>query len=181
MIRSISPLLYNLGPSYLVDTLIMESTCQRGMCPLTLTSFSLFFDFAKFTSSFSDQVSFSISIKLWLSIFCPQLVMEGICQADMCHLTLTLFPWTSDYTKFTSSFHDQVDGFSITIYPRFTIYCPHVDYRGYLPIIYPYITLPEFQFHSNLFSEKMFTQSICRRQTRHRSVFTHICLYDFAI
>ena len=74
MIRSISPLLYNLGPSYLVNTLIMESTCQRGMCPLTLTSFS-WFDVAKFTSaSFGDGVSFSISIKLRLSIFCPRRV-----------------------------------------------------------------------------------------------------------
>ena len=40
MIRSVSPLQYNLGSLYLVHTLIREGTFQPGMHHLTMTSFS---------------------------------------------------------------------------------------------------------------------------------------------
>jgi len=46
VIRSVSPLPYNLGSLCLVHTLIMKGTCQSGMCHLTLTVqwFNLFYE-----------------------------------------------------------------------------------------------------------------------------------------
>ena len=55
MLRSLSPLRYNVGSSYilyLIHIFIMVCTCQSGICHLTLTSFSWSTDFIKFTSSF---------------------------------------------------------------------------------------------------------------------------------
>ena len=45
VIRSVSPFPYNLGSPYLVNTLIIVSNCQPGMCHLTLTLFSWSTDF----------------------------------------------------------------------------------------------------------------------------------------
>ena len=47
MIRSVSPLPYNLDSLYLVHTLIREVAFQLDMCDLTLTSFSWSTDFVK--------------------------------------------------------------------------------------------------------------------------------------
>ena len=62
---------------YLFHTLIMEGTCQPGMCHLTLTPFSPSSDFNTFRSNFCDLVSFSITMQ-----------PIGSLHLGMCHLTI---------------------------------------------------------------------------------------------
>ena len=52
----------NLGLLQVIHTLIMEGTCQPGICHLTLTLFSWSNDFVKFRSSFRNGVNFSIAM-----------------------------------------------------------------------------------------------------------------------
>ena len=54
VVRLVSPQLYNLGSSDLVNTIIMVSLCQPGICHLTVTSIPWSTDFVKFTSNFCD-------------------------------------------------------------------------------------------------------------------------------
>jgi len=60
--------------------LIIEGACQTGTFYLTLTSFSQSTDFVKYTSSFYDKVSFSISIQSRLTIFDPH-IDDGGCMS----------------------------------------------------------------------------------------------------
>ena len=69
VIRSVSPLPYNLGSPYLVHTLSMVCTYQPGTWHLTLNSFSRSTDFVRIKSSFGDQVVFSIAIEPRVTIF----------------------------------------------------------------------------------------------------------------
>jgi hypothetical protein len=43
---------YNLGSPYLIHTMIIEDTCQLGMCSMILTSFLWSTDFVKYKSRF---------------------------------------------------------------------------------------------------------------------------------
>lgn len=54
VILSVSSLPFTQGSPYLVHTLIMEDICQPEIYCLTLTSFSWYADFIKFTLSFHD-------------------------------------------------------------------------------------------------------------------------------
>ena len=85
--KSICPFLLNLGSRYLVYTFIIVGTCKPGMFHLTLTSFSWSTDIDKFTSSFRDQVSFSITTQSLDSPYLVHtLIMEGGCHLTMiCH------------------------------------------------------------------------------------------------
>ena len=56
VIRSVSPLPYDLDSPYLFHTLIIVCACQAGMCHLILTSFS----FSQFTDCFHIQPRFTI-------------------------------------------------------------------------------------------------------------------------
>ena len=90
----IFPLPYNLG--------------SPGMCHLTLTlTFSLLalinlhqFFMLGSLSPLPYNVGSSYILYL-IHIF----IMVFTCQSGICHLTLTSFSWSTDFIKFTSSFH----------------------------------------------------------------------------
>jgi hypothetical protein len=88
-----------------------------------------------------------------------QHIMVCTCQSAMCHLTLTSFSWCTDFVKFVSSFHDKVS-FFITIQSSFTILGPHIYHGGYTSVRH----VSPVSSYINLFSEKYFTQIICRGQ-----------------
>ena len=113
MIRSLSPLPYNLGSPCLVHTFIMEGTYQPGICHLTLTSFSWSTGFVLFASSFHDQVSFSTTYNLGLPYFGPHIDHGGTCQSGICHLTFTSFSRSADFVKFMLSFGDQAGFYNL--------------------------------------------------------------------
>ena len=73
----------------MVITLIMDAICQPGMCNLTLSSFYQSIDFVLFTSSFCDLVSSLLPYNLDSPYLVNTWIIEGTCQPDMCHLTMT--------------------------------------------------------------------------------------------
>ena len=103
---------------------------------------------------------------LGLSYLVHTLIMEGACQSDICHLTLTSFSHYTDFIKLLSSFCDYIS-FYITILPRFTIFGPYIDdlrymSAGYRSMVHLFC----------LFSEKYFTPTISEgRQDIYLSTF----------
>ena len=55
-------------------------------------------------------------------------IMVCTFQSGICHLTLTSFSWSTDFIKFTSSFHY----FLHHLQHRFTMFGPHIYHGGYL-------------------------------------------------
>jgi len=80
-IRLISPLVYNLGLSHLVHTLIMEGTHSPGLCHITLTFF------CSSTAWSTDD----FLIQPGLTIFGPHTDLGSTCGQVKCYLTLTSF------------------------------------------------------------------------------------------
>ena len=64
------------------------------------------------------------------------LIIKIACQPGICHLTLTAFSWTTGYVKFTSGFHQCLNGFSFskTIQP---IWSMHVSQK-YITWLWPH-------------------------------------------
>lgn len=89
VIRSISPLPFDLDSQYKDHTLVIGNTCQSGICHLTLASLAWCVDFVHLLKC------------LWLGqfIYNHTLMMMGTCVPVMYNLTLTTFSW-STFHKF---------------------------------------------------------------------------------
>ena len=195
MIRSDSPLPFNPGWIYLVNTSIMKGTCQPGMIQLTLTAFSLLNLYQVFViwsvsllpynldSLYRDHTLIMESTYVtwhWpiftVSWFCYILLIRSVYP-----LLYNLSPLYFIHTlimESTSARHVWPD-----LEPFF---------HGLLVLTYIYVKygwLGQFQricLHFddgagsfmvhwfNFFLKKYFTQIICRRQTRH--IFIYSCL-----
>ena len=111
---SVSPLPHNLDSPYLVHTLILEGTCQPGICHLTLTSFSWSNDLNLY---FCDQII--VSILLYnlgygkVVILCPTLMMECtyLCMSPQFNFSLcscfTFISWYFDIVHYLTKFCTQ--------------------------------------------------------------------------
>ena len=90
-------------------------------------------------------VSFSITYNLGSSYLVHTLIMEGTCQSDMCHImegtcqsdmchfAVNSFSLSTDFVKFTSSFHDCGQFLNYHTIWDFWLWGVHVYF-------YPYVT-----------------------------------------
>jgi hypothetical protein len=99
MIRSVSPLPYNIGLPYLVHTIILEDTCQPDMYHLTLTSVSWSIDMLNLCQVFmiTGRSVSPLPYYICLPYLVCTLIMEDTCQPDMYHPTLISFSWSIDW------------------------------------------------------------------------------------